>query len=462
MDPLKVLILEDVETDAEFIAHRLRKSGLAFEARRVETRNDFEREVKQWRPDLILADYCTHSFDGRAALQSVREHDPDLPFIFVSGETLEDAALEAVRDGATDYIYKDRSARLAPSVRRAIEQVDGRRKRNLAIQELQRSEKRYRELVDALPDAVVVHHDGVILFANRQTAVAAGAEPETLVGKALMDFVEPSYRGLAKSRLDTLAEGRDVDPAEMLLIGEDGLPAPVEIVSRRIEFQGAPAVLSVVHDISERKKLEKELLDLSAREQRRIGQDLRDTLGQDLAGVAFLGKALEQRLEKQAPDLAPDAQKIVNMVSRAVTQARALSRGLLAEGVKEGLPTALRDLAANTRAFFGIPCVLVINGEPNCDESTASHLYQIALEAVNNAAKHSGATHIAVRLDDEKDRLKLTITDDGRGFDPETAGERQGTGLSIMRYRAAAIGAVLKVDSRPGSGATVACSLTRI
>src|SRR4030042_6423700 len=119
MVPLKVLILEDVETDAELIGHRLRKSGLAFEAKRVERREDFEREVREGRPDLVLADYSLPSFDGRSALQSVRRHDPDLPFIFVSGELAEDTALEAVREGATDYIFKDRSARLAPSVRRA-------------------------------------------------------------------------------------------------------------------------------------------------------------------------------------------------------------------------------------------------------------------------------------------------------------------------------------------------------
>jgi signal transduction histidine kinase len=246
--------------------------------------------------------------------------------------------------------------------------------------------------------------------------------------------------------LEILADGKETGPAELKLLRADGSSVQVEAISRQIDFQGARAVLTVVRDITKRKKLERELLDVSAREQRRIGHDLHDILGQNLAGAAFLGKALDQ--------------KIVGLVSNAVAQARALSRALAAEGATEDLATALRELAANSRALFGIACAPEIHGEPECDEATAGHLYHIALEAVNNAAKHGGATRIGIKFVKNGDRQTLSITDNGKGFAPEASGDHQGMGLRIMRYRATVIGAVLEIESRPGSGVTVSCALT--
>jgi PAS domain S-box-containing protein len=460
MVPLKVLILEAADADEELIAQRLKRSGLAFEARRVETRQDFEREVRQWRPDLVVADCSLPGFDGRSALQMVRQDDPDVPFIFVSGEVREDTALEAVREGATDYVFKDRSARLAPSVRRALEQVEERRKRRQAEEELRRSEERYRQLVELMPEVVVVHREGKVVFVNSQGAQLLGSAADSLVGKPVLDFVEPSHRAFAQNRLKRLLNGLETGVGELALLREDGAPVYMEAISRTIEYQGAPAILSVVRDISEQKRLEKEILEISGREQRRIGRDLHDTVSQNLAGAALLGKALQQKLQKQAPELAGEAQKIVTLMSQAVSQAKALSRGLNpVDLTSDSLVNALRALAANTREFFGIACTFDMNTETSWDETTAHHLYHVALEAVNNASKHSGATRIDVSLMTSGDQQTLTIKDNGRGFNCEEGRLSGGMGLRIMEYRARVIGASLEITSRPDSGTTVVCVL---
>lgn len=118
---LLVLMLEDVPADAELIQHELRKAGLPFTAARVDTREDFLRAIEKRAPDIILADYKLPRFDGLSALAIAREKCPEAPFVFVTGTMGDEQAVEALRQGADDYILKDRLSRLGPAVQRALE-----------------------------------------------------------------------------------------------------------------------------------------------------------------------------------------------------------------------------------------------------------------------------------------------------------------------------------------------------
>jgi DNA-binding NtrC family response regulator len=133
---LRILMLEDVADDAELTERELRKGGLAFSAKRVETRKAFLEALKDFLPDLILADYSLPTFDSLSALAIVEKECPDTPFIFVSGTIGEDFAIETLKRGATDYVLKNRLSRLVPAVIRALREVEERAERKREEEEL--------------------------------------------------------------------------------------------------------------------------------------------------------------------------------------------------------------------------------------------------------------------------------------------------------------------------------------
>ena len=223
--------------------------------------------------------------------------------------------------------------------------------------------------------------------------------------------------------------------------------------------KGTPAyVIATGIDITERKRLEQAVLEISVREQRRIGQDLHDGLGQHLTGIAFMSKVQEQRLaEKGLPDAA-DAAKIVRLVNEAIEKTRELSRGLLPVlSESRGLMSALQRWASEVQNLFGISCSFLCN-EPVLihNNSVATHLYHITQEAVNNAIKHGKAQHIVIALGASGDRGALTISDDGSGVQ-RVSPSHKGMGLHIMNYRAKMIGGVLEIARGKPHGTVVTC-----
>ena len=207
-----------------------------------------------------------------------------------------------------------------------------------------------------------------------------------------------------------------------------------------------------------RKQLEKQILEVSGREQRRIGQDLHDGLGQLLTGISFMSQGLSQRLADKSLPEAAEARQIAQLVSQAITQAKALARGL-SPVESQGLESALDELAKATSDLFHVRCTLSCRGDvASVDPSTATHLYRIAQEAVHNAIRHGQAQQIKIALVRGRGSLSLSVEDDGRGL-PEVVPDNKGLGTRIMNYRAQMIGATLELRNRPGAGAVVRCDL---
>jgi signal transduction histidine kinase len=204
--------------------------------------------------------------------------------------------------------------------------------------------------------------------------------------------------------------------------------------------------------------LEKALLRISAREQRRIGQDLHDGLGQHLTGIAFMAKVHESKLTAMQVAEAADAAKIVRLVNEAIHKTRELARGLLpVVSDAQGLMSALQLWAAEVEDLFGVSCRFECeNAVLIHDDTVATHLYHIAQEAVNNALKHGEAGDILIRLTEENGRGKLLLKDNGIGI-AENRANFQGMGLHIMNYRAGMIGGTLEVARDPVRGTTVTC-----
>jgi len=215
-------------------------------------------------------------------------------------------------------------------------------------------------------------------------------------------------------------------------------------------------------DITELKSLQQQLLEVSDREQARIGQDLHDGLAQLLVSAAFDLNHLQDRLKTRKAKEAALARQTAQLIDLAITQVRGVARGLFAVQLGgDGLVHALRNLAANVRARYEIPCdVLCPWSVPVENEAAATHLFRIAQEAVTNAVKHAHPRHIAIRLAVKPWQIDLTVTDDGKGL-PTLDGQHTGMGMHIMNYRARAINGRFKIESTPTKGTRVFCTVPR-
>jgi signal transduction histidine kinase len=215
-------------------------------------------------------------------------------------------------------------------------------------------------------------------------------------------------------------------------------------------------------EIAERHALERQVLEVAAAEQRRIGQDLHDDLGQQLTGLCLMAQSLLEAVPNR--DLPQDriAGKIAVGLRRALKRVRILSRGLVPVEVDaEGLMAALTELTGRVSELTGVACTFEC-AQPAFveDNNTATHLYHIAQEAVTNALKHGKVDDIEVGLCSDEHSLTLSVRDDGVGM-PKFPEESGGLGLKIMRYRAGLINATLHVGAAEQGGTLVTCTLSK-
>jgi PAS domain S-box-containing protein len=232
-------------------------------------------------------------------------------------------------------------------------------------------------------------------------------------------------------------------------------------------------LVGVSFDITERKraadslresqerfhKLERQLVEIAAQEQQRIGQELHDGVGQELTGLGLMAEALGQRVEDTVTEK-QIARRLVAGIERVHQEIRTLSRGLVPVHVElKGLWAALDDLAARAREQSGIPVTFDCpEWVEQPDHAAATHLFRIAQEALSNALRHARPRSVKLALHFEAGGLVLSIRDDGTGMHPPTD-ESNGMGLRIMQYRAQVIGATLQIGPTEGGGTVVTCTL---
>jgi len=217
----------------------------------------------------------------------------------------------------------------------------------------------------------------------------------------------------------------------------------------------------LLRENEERKRLEKEILNIGERERRRIGRELHDSIGQQFTGIAFMMKALEQKLADKLPDKATDAQEIKNLVNQAMDQTRGLAKGLHPIDLDAGsLTAALQELATTTERMFGVRCDLKCDEfVPVDDAEIATHLYRITQEAITNAIKHGKTKNIQVEFACKKGKVVLSVENDGLDFPDKLEPKSTGMGLKIMDHRADIIGASLEITKAPQGGTIVTCTL---
>jgi len=460
---LRFVLLEDNSSDAELIQLDVARSGMSVDWLYVMSEIDFRQALSGAPPDLVLADYTLPGFDGLAALRIVLRHCPDVPFIFVSGSLGEEQAIEALKSGATDYVLKDRLQRLPAVVNRALTEARERRERRLAQAALEEQRVLLGTLIDTLPQVVyAADTKNRLTVANRALLDRLSKKASQVLGQRLSDVWDDEtvaeIEGLSANVMQT---GCILNDQEQAWIAPDGSVRwfTVTLVPLR-DHAAVSGVVSAIQDVTARKALEQEILEISNREQRRLGSDLHDGLGQELTGLSLLLKGLEMQLSREAPQYLPQAAKISDLLTQAIRSTRSLAHGLAPVNLERGgLPEALRLLAAHCSDIYGLSCTFdnAVSKLPALEEAAATHLYRIAQEATTNAARYAGAQSIAIELRCTARRLQLTIADDGIGLSAGLSQRAPGMGLKIMEYRANTLGGTISFEE-PGKGTRVVLS----
>jgi len=268
-EPLRVLLVEDSEDDTLLIVQVLREGGFTVHDRRVETEATFRAALAEETWDLIIADYVLPRFSGVAAIRIARELGLDLPIIMVSGKAGEETAVEAMRAGAQDYLLKGNLARLAPAIRRELQDAEVRRERRRAEEALRESEARFRGLFED-NQAVMLLIDpdtGQIVDANRAAVAYYGYPRDALRGMTIWEInILPREEVLAEMTRARTGERRHFLFRHRLASGE---VRDVEVYSGPVSVAGKTLLYSIIFDVNERKRAEEERERLLVEVQRR-------------------------------------------------------------------------------------------------------------------------------------------------------------------------------------------------
>ena len=298
-------------------------------------------------------------------------------------------------------------------------------------------------LETTLDGIITLDEEGRILSFNKAATKIFGYEEEEILGKdvnILIPKTSLNQNGHTYLDIDKKSKRRFVGSrVEMTGVRKDGSRFPTEFSVSEVEWNGSRIFTAVVNDISERRRLEKEILRISEEERRSLGRDLHDGLGQMLSGIRLISQNLARRLETEGVPAADEVREISNLIKKADEYTKVLARGLVHVDFEEdGLQEALYQLSRQAEELFRINCHFHYQKEVSIDNSMkAMNLYRIAQEAISNAVKHGNAENIDIRLQPENGSLVLSVTDDGIGLSETTKLKKsKGMGVHIMRYRA--------------------------
>ncbi|MBI5471018.1 MAG: PAS domain S-box protein [Ignavibacteriae bacterium] len=472
---IRILHLEDDAVDAELQDELLCKEGFDVESIRVETRADFVAAIQRSGFSVILADYSLPGFDGFSALQIAREQAPDIPFIFVSAKLGEELAIEMLKSGATDYVVKQRLARLAPVISRALREAEERKGYEREAAERKRAEQeesRLLEVLERILNEIYIFDASTLRFKymNAGALRNLGYTEDEIRELTPLDlkprFTETSFRSFVQPLLTHETE-RLVFQTEHRR--RDGSLYPVEVFLQMIQTGEENVFLAVINDITERKRVEDavatsreqlraltgHLQQVREEERKNIAREIHDELGQQLTVLMMDLVWLQKRLQSSYEQ----AEKIASMINYMTSAVKTVRRiaTQLRPGILDdlGLVAALDWQAKEFQRRTGIECTFLSNIDhlPLDGVGTAA-IFRIFQESLTNVARHSGASRVEATLHRAGRELTLEVSDNGRGMNPDVTAQRS-LGLLGMRERASFLGGELEFLETAGGGATI-------
>ena len=489
---VRILLLEDNDADAELVEVELRRAELDFTARRVVTRPDFERALREFHPDIIVSDHQLPQFSGVAALELARARAPHAPFILLTGSLDDETAVEYMKAGAADYILKGRLTRLGPAVRGALERERMKR-------QLREREEYFKSLIEQAMDIIaVLDADGAVRYASPSVLPLLGYGAEELVGQHIFDLVHPDDIGPA---LRVFAEGVATGQGGRLLglqvRHKDGTYRSLEAIGRYLLDD--PVVRGVVinaRDVTERRSLERQLLQ--AQKMEAVGR-LAGGIAHDFNNVLTAIFGYADLLTEEFPAGSP-ARQDLEEIRKAATRASALTRQLLAfsrQQVLAPMVLSVNDLVDDVdkmlRRLVGedVELRLILARDAGNVRADSGQLQQVIMNLVVNArdAMPTGGKLVIETADAELTEqyaelhqavipgryVMLAVSDTGVGMDAQTKarifepffttkekGKGTGLGLSTVYGIVKQSGGYVWVYSEPGHGTTFKLYLPRV
>jgi PAS domain S-box-containing protein len=439
-----------------FMAYLDRGIGEAYVSPQIEATLGFSQE--EWLEDPVRWYSHIHPDDKQRWSTEAAE-------MFLTGSPLRSAYRVMARDGRVIWFHCE-----AKMIRKENGEPWFIHGVGFDITDLKRTEEALQEernVVSAILHTVgalvvVLDPEGRIIRFNRACEQTSGYSLAEVSGQRIWDLLMvPEEVDRFKVAFEQLCSDQLASDYEGYLVKRDGTRRWIAWSSTVLPGNdGAPTyIIATGIDITERKHLEKTILEVSGREQRRIGQDLHDGLGQHLTGIAFMSKVQEQKLMEKSMPEAGDAAKIVKLVNEAIYKTRELARGLLpVVSDARGLMSALQQWASEVEDLFGVSCRFqCVTPVLIHDDTVATHLYYIAREAVNNAIKHGHGSQIVICLAADEEQGVLTIADNGSGI-ADIPANNPGMGRHLMNYRARVVAGSLEIQRIATGGTIVTCS----
>ncbi|MFH5833137.1 PAS domain S-box protein [Halalkalibaculum sp. DA384] len=328
-----------------------------------------------------------------------------------------------------------------------------------------RNERKMQSILDTAVEGIItIDETATIESFNKAAEKIFGYSAAEVIGKNVKILMPSPYYEEHDQYMQNYLE-----TGEKRIIGigrevrgkrKNGDIFPMSLAVSEVKVDGETIFTGIVRDISSRRRLENEILQISEEERRKIGQELHDGLGQMLTGIGLIAQNLANKLKSNELPGAEDVQEIADMVREADQQARSLSHGLVhMEIEEEGLEVALKQLCRRARRLFNIECHLNLDSMPAVEDKVAIlHLYRIVQEAISNAVKHGYATTVNVQVQMEKRYLELRVLDNGVGFsNTKDSSKEKGIGVNTMIYRANMLGGYLNIGENSEGQTVVNC-----
>ncbi|PKL35894.1 MAG: hypothetical protein CVV44_20470 [Spirochaetae bacterium HGW-Spirochaetae-1] len=447
-------------------------------------REGIDRAVAE-QPDTIILDVKMPGMDGFEVCRILKSEESTrhIPVILLTAiKTDINSRIRGLEIGADAFLTKpiDEAELIAQinvmlRIKRAEDLLrkekdlleDMVTERTIALVESEKKLIKERDFINSLEDAspayyVALSTSGNILAINRSLLEALEMPRGDVMKKNYIEnFVSPADREMVFQIFTTHLEDRNPSIMESRIVSSRGTELLVEWHGR--PFYGKDGALEFIFfvglDITERKRLEKILISNNEKERHRIGQELHDVLGQNLAGIAFKSGILKLKFLDKERGAAQDMEEIVRLINDTIDKTRRLAKGLspvdMAAG---GIMTAMEDLRRNLECQCSVSCILDLDESISIrDDLEASHLYYIAKEAVDTAVIGKKARNVIISLGQTDRNVVLKITDDGEAEVEENGGSTMS--IRLMKYRAWIIGASLTVAKNEGAGTVITCVL---
>lgn len=477
---LKILHLEDLPGDAEFVDRQLRKSDLSFDKIIVDTKDKFIEALDNFIPDIILSDHSLPAFNSLEALKIINQKGLNIPFILITATVSEEFAVSIMQEGATDYILKDRLQRLPNAIVSAIEKQKLDTEQRKIIENVMANEALMKE-------AERLAHFGsweynletkTMIFSDEMYRILDYEQHEiTPTRSAVLKKVHPHDQQLFKDMLEKIYDGK-TNIHELIFRIVDNNNNIKFLRSEVMVLKRADGAIYKINgfcqDITDIKNKERELIASSEnlrelalhlqniREEERaaIAREIHDALGQELTAIKIDMAWLLKNIDDSYPALKEKAAAVIELINISIVSVRKIATQLRPNVLDDlGLNAALNWQSEEFEKRTGIK----VNFSADCDladtKNYAIAIFRIYQESLTNIARHAQATVVDAFLKHTENTLYLTIYDNGKGFDINSIATKRTLGLLGMKERTTMMGGTYNITSTPGEGTKVSVTM---